>query len=405
MNVENHVGPHEPGALDSPGATAAGLTPAATGKPSKGAKMANGLWLRLWVGITNSRKIQSLPDNLFRWWINLLCLSKGQDGLLPNIKDISWELRMTEAKVNQAISSLMEHGLIDAIELGFAMHDWDEWQFQSDVSTERTRRFKERQKEHKGNVPGNANGNVPETARERLARASEIRDRDQRQSTETEEPPKPPSPPKPGGALDWRKPWFDEFWRNVWIKTGKGAAERAYRKVAKTPEIAKQINAAVLEQGRSIMEHAAQHKHSILHPSTWLNQGRYMDEPPDPGKPTLPFVLAEPTEAVLSECQELYIRAGKPVADGHLGDARTLLATIAPEKLPRIPNYIKWALASGTWSDAAHTKSLLNLIRDGDWDVELTHRTLPTVNRNKSAGDAAQDEATRRFLAKRGIQA
>lgn len=231
--------------------------------------MANGGWLRLHVSITSSRKIQSLPDNLFRWWINLLCLAKAGDGLLPTTKDISWELRTSETKVNQAIESLSQRGLVDAVELGFAMHDWNTWQFLSDVSTERTRRFKERQKERIGNVPENGNG----TARER-PQSTEYRV----QSTEIrEQTPKPP--PKIGGDLAWRKPKFAEFWQSVWCKTGKGAAERAFAKVAKTPEIADRIIAAAKEQGRSILEHAAQYKHSPLHPSTWLNEGRYEDEP------------------------------------------------------------------------------------------------------------------------------
>jgi hypothetical protein len=280
METGNHVRPHEPDARNLPGTTAAGLTPAATGTLSKGAKMANGLWLRLWVGITNSRKIQSLPDNLFRWWINLLCLAKAGDGLLPNTKDIAWEMRASEAKVNVAIQSLIQHELIDAVELGFAMHDWEQWQFLSDVSTERTRRFKERHKERSRNVPENVLGNADGTARERLARASEIRDRDQSTESETENTPKPP--PKTGGALAWRKAKFDEFWEAVWSKVGKGAADRAFAKAARTPEIADQIIAAAKEQGRSILEHAARHEHSVLHPSTWLNEGRYLDEPPKP---------------------------------------------------------------------------------------------------------------------------
>ena len=110
-----------------------------------------------------------------------------------------------------------------------------------------------------------------------------------------------------------------------------------------------------------------------------------------------------PILKILDECEQLYAMAGKPLAEKHRNLAVQLLLGIQPDKLPRLPNYIKWALSSGTWSDPAHTKSLLNLIRDGDWDVELTHRTLPTVARNKSRGEAAQDKAAQSFLAKRGV--
>ena len=71
------------------------------------------------------------------------------------------------------------------------------------------------------------------------------------------------------------------FWgEKVWAKIGKQAAARAYDKAVQTPEEADQINEAAGKQGKAILAHAKEHSHSVLHPATWLNQGRYEDEPP-----------------------------------------------------------------------------------------------------------------------------
>lgn len=89
-----------------------------------------------------------------------------------------------------------------------------------------------------------------------------------------------PTPPKNGGASHWRKVKFEEFWESVWKKLGgRDAAWKAFERKAKTPEDADRIIAASKLQGPSILAHAEQHNHSILHPATWLNQGRYDDEP------------------------------------------------------------------------------------------------------------------------------
>lgn len=101
---------------------------------------------------------------------------------------------------------------------------------------------------------------------------------------------------------------------------------------------------------------------------------------------------------VFDELKSIYRQAGKPIPEKHENIAVQMLLGIPQDRLPRVPNYVKWALVSGTWSDAAHTKSLLNLLRDGDWDVEITQRTLPVaVQHTPSRVDAAQAEAMARF--------
>ena len=85
--------------------------------------------------------------------------------------------------------------------------------------------------------------------------------------------------------------------------------------------------------------------------------------------------------SILSETQALYQQAGVPVPKIHMDRAYWRLADVPPENLPRLPAYVRWKLETGGWSDPAHTKPLLNLLRDGDWDVEIVPRTLPNPRR------------------------
>src|SRR5690349_9892907 len=114
------------------------------------------LWLRLWVGITDDPKVQRLPLILFRAWINCLCIAKANGGPLPEMEDIAYKLKVTKGRAEAMISDLRNARLIDLKDGQLWMHDWDEWQFQSDSSTERVKRWR------------NAKRNVAETPNETL---------------------------------------------------------------------------------------------------------------------------------------------------------------------------------------------------------------------------------------------
>lgn len=81
-----------------------------------------------------------------------------------------------------------------------------------------------------------------------------------------------------GTSTGWREARFNQFWAVVWAKIGKDAARKSFDRKAKTQVDADRIIAAAKAQGPEIVAHSERHDHSILHPSTWLNQGRYDDE-------------------------------------------------------------------------------------------------------------------------------
>jgi hypothetical protein len=110
-----------------------------------------------------------------------------------------------------------------------------------------------------------------------------------------------------------------------------------------------------------------------------------------------PPALAPPR--ILEELRQIYSQGGVPIPDAHHQIALQYLSDIPVEKRARVPNYVKWAFVTGKWPSPAKTKGLLNLLRDGDWDVELTQRTLPqsAAVAQTTAPQRAQAEAERQF--------
>lgn len=119
-----------------------------------------------------------------------------------------------------------------------------------------------------------------------------------------------------------------------------------------------------------------------------------------------PFPELPPHDAwiVVAEAMKIYKAAGVPVPPKHEQLAVQLVVEIDPGRRYRLLDYIKHMLLIGKWRDARTTKSLLNLLRDGDWDVEIIPRTLgaPPGQLRESASDEAQRIATERFVAKQG---
>jgi len=85
-------------------------------------------------------------------------------------------------------------------------------------------------------------------------------------------------------ALEAQKPLppnFDIFWAACPRKVGKGAAERAWRKIAPDESLAMRIVQAMTEQ-RAQEQWKRDGGKFIPHPSTWLNEKRWEDEIPSP---------------------------------------------------------------------------------------------------------------------------
>lgn len=104
-------------------------------------------------------------------------------------------------------------------------------------------------------------------------------------------------PPAPRQRQPFPKPHprlyrFEDFWAVYPRKVGKDKAQEAWDKLARSPKIdfgdalVDRIVAAVIDQ--ATWPEWNRGREYIPHPTTWLNQGRWTDEPPPPDPPRRP---------------------------------------------------------------------------------------------------------------------
>lgn len=235
-------------------------------------------WFRFYNTTLDNPKAQRLSGDLFKGWINLLCLASKRDGVLPSVSDIAFSLRMDETEIETLLETLHARGLLDLEGDDYTPHDWDELQFKSDKSTDRVAKYRERQK--KKTVSGNVTGNVSVTAQEQ-SRTEQIR-------TEQKDPPKAPK----GASYPYD---FESFWTLYPNKVGKDAAFNAWKKRKKSGDLPSQ---EVLVEAIGQYINAKPADRAYCNPSTWLNQGRWQDAL----SPTAsPAVTTNPTKALTDD--------------------------------------------------------------------------------------------------------
>ena len=100
-------------------------------------------WLRLYRKIVESKKVHDLRPELFKPWVMILACT-DDEGNLPSNQQLAFKLRQPETRIEAWLMALVNLRFIDKTETGYAAHDWTDWNFDSDVSTERVKRFRER---------------------------------------------------------------------------------------------------------------------------------------------------------------------------------------------------------------------------------------------------------------------
>ena len=102
-------------------------------------------WFRMHARVKDDAKLQLLPASMFKSWVNLCCIACEFDGRLPSIEFIAHSLHMSAGRALAVICELEKRPfqLVDRQPNGvLKMHDWDEWQYKSDLSTERVRKHR-----------------------------------------------------------------------------------------------------------------------------------------------------------------------------------------------------------------------------------------------------------------------
>jgi hypothetical protein len=93
----------------------------------------------------------------------------------------------------------------------------------------------------------------------------------------------PPLPPQGENVCEIKSPPqirvdFEEDWEQFWVKLGKSSAYKAYCKARKTAS-REEIMRGVYVLGPLILENAKRQGITPVHPATWLNAGRWQDDP------------------------------------------------------------------------------------------------------------------------------
>lgn len=109
-------------------------------------------WFRFYNDVINNPKVQCLPDDTFKAWVNILCLASQNDGKIPNLDYLSFALRMPLHAVTGHIDVLFAAGLIDEKNGQRTPHNWAKRQFKSDTSKDRVKRYRDRYKKQDRNV-------------------------------------------------------------------------------------------------------------------------------------------------------------------------------------------------------------------------------------------------------------
>src|ERR1044072_8332727 len=119
-------------------------------------------WWRADDGSIDHRKLLKLSDKMFAAWYTLQCVASANGGMLPPAEDIALRLRIKKTDVAAWITHLVTAKLIDNEDGVFRPHNWDERQFQSDSSTKRVQKHRNK----KRNVSSDGDGNVSQTTSE-----------------------------------------------------------------------------------------------------------------------------------------------------------------------------------------------------------------------------------------------
>lgn len=99
-------------------------------------------WFRFYDCALDDPKVQRLPGDVFKVWVNLLCVASRNDGQLPSVEDLAFMLRSDAETITRVMNELRRAGLIDESEQGLTPHNWAERQYQSDSSAERMRKHR-----------------------------------------------------------------------------------------------------------------------------------------------------------------------------------------------------------------------------------------------------------------------
>jgi phage terminase Nu1 subunit (DNA packaging protein) len=103
-------------------------------------------WEKLWHDIIHDIKLGPLPDELKWRFVQLIILAgmNGDDGRLPDLSDMAWELRLSEEKLRSDLPTLARRELVELDADG-------RWLVTNYAKRQAAMDANERQRRHRGN--------------------------------------------------------------------------------------------------------------------------------------------------------------------------------------------------------------------------------------------------------------
>lgn len=228
-------------------------------------------WFRFYNTTVDNPKVQRLSPVLFMAWVNLLCIASKRAGSIdPDAVDFA--LRTKTGVALAWLKSLAEKGLFDANEDGtYTPHDWNDLQYKQSPSTERVKRHRDKMR----NADETQDETVTETVTVTVPEKSIA-------EHSREESPKPPR-----GPVELPKD-FLKFWEAYPDKVGQKAALKAWKNAKDKPELASILSSLDRYVRTKPTDRA------WCNPATWLNQGRWND---NPASTVVPMISADPEDS------------------------------------------------------------------------------------------------------------
>ncbi len=103
-------------------------------------------WFRFYTDALNNPKAQGLPPDIFKFWINLLCVARMYNGILPSEDHLWFVMRADSEWGKRCLDRLIESGFVDRVGDELTPHDWYEHQYDSDDGALRMRKHREKRK-------------------------------------------------------------------------------------------------------------------------------------------------------------------------------------------------------------------------------------------------------------------
>ena len=157
-------------------------------------------WFRFYHDALDDPKVQRLPGETFKFWVNLLCLaSQGAErGLIAkSVEEIAFALRVSDDDGAAMMADLIRRGLIEETTDGYGPHNRNGRQFKSDNVADRVHEHRERKKSIDVTAHVTLQAPGEETLHPSVSTDSQITDAEEEVQRERDGADAPATPPKP----------------------------------------------------------------------------------------------------------------------------------------------------------------------------------------------------------------